>query len=506
MNAFICNFVANIQCMKKLFFSLILIILFSASFAQKGSLRAYLSHASFYAPEYGPYVETYLSILGSSVQYVKTENGKFQGTVLVTMLFSQNDSIKEFRKYELNTAELDDTTHINFVIFDQQRIALPSGKFDFELILADKNLDFPPFKAKDILSINFNDSDIAISDIELIESFSQATETSEMAKSGYDFIPYQDNYYPQSINKIAFYAEIYNTAKLVGDGTQFVVATSIQALETGAPIENFFKIKRETSDQVNVIFNEFDISELPSGNYNLTISVRDKENKEITSQSIFIQRSNPGVKFNTNSIQNLVTDNSFVSRMTNVDTLREYIRMCGPISSANEKLFMLNYIKTSEIKILQQFFLSFWQNRNAVDPEGAWMKYYGIVLGVEQEFGSTNKKGYETDRGRVYLQYGSPNQRIIEPYTASTLPFEIWQYYKYNKQTDIKFVFYTPDRSLNDYKLAHSTATGEVKNVNWQYEIRGTPGPLDTDKDVYKKPYQINSFGEKSGEYFNVPR
>ncbi len=492
--------------MKKLFFSLILIILFSASFAQKGSLRAYLSHAAFYVPEQGPFIETYLSILGSSVQFVKTENGKFQGTVLVTMLFSQNDSIKQFSKYELNTAEIDDTTHINFVLFDQQRILLPSGEYDFELIIADKNLDLPPFRAKDKVTINFNSSDIAISDIELIESFSQASETSEMAKSGYDFIPYQDIYYPQSINKIAFYAEIYNTAKVFGEESQFVIATSIQDLETGIPIESHFRIKRETSNHVNVIFNEFDISQLPSGNYNLVISVRDKENKEITSQSIFIQRSNPGVKFNTNSIQNLATDNSFVSRMNNADSLREYIRMCGPIASANEKLFMMSNLRTGDTKILQQFFLSFWQNRSAVDPERAWLKYYGTVLGVEQEFGSTNKKGYETDRGRVYLQYGSPNQRIIEPYSASTLPYEIWQYYKYNKQTDIKFVFFTPDRSINDYILAHSTAIGEVKNVNWQYEIRGLPSPLDTDNSLYKRPYEINSFGEQSGEFFNNPR
>jgi GWxTD domain-containing protein len=292
----------------------------------------------------------------------------------------------------------------------------------------------------------------------------------------------------------------------MGNDAPFVIATSIQDLQTGIPIENLFKIKRETSNQVNVIFNEFDISDLPSGNYNLTISVRDKENKEITSQNIFFQRSNPGVKFNTTSIQNLEIVNSFVSRMNNADTLREFIRMCGPISSASEKLFMLSNLQSGGIRILQQFFLSFWTLRNQLDPEGEWIKYFRTVQGVQQEFGCTNSKGYETDRGRVYLQYGPPNQRVIEPYTASTLPYEIWQYYKYEKQTDLKFIFYTRDRSICDYILAHSTAIGEVKNVNWQYEIRGLPSPLDTDNSLYKRPYEINSFGEQSGEFFNNPR
>jgi GWxTD domain-containing protein len=476
------------------------------SVAGASTLRAYFSHASFYTPEYGPYVETYLSILGRSVQFVRNENGKFQGTVMVTMLFKQHDTIKEFKKYDLQTVEIDDTTHINFIVFDQQRVALPSGKYDLEFEITDKNLEMTPFKAKDNLSLDFDTKKIEFSDIELIESFTKATETSLMAKSGYDFIPYQDYFYPQSNNKITFYAEIYNASAILGSGEQFVVASSLQSVETGKPIDNFFRIKRETTSDVNVVFSEFDISELPSGNFNLVISARDKENKEIASRSIFMQRSNPGVKYNTSLLQGVAVDNSFVSRMNQVDTLRENIRMCGPIAGANEKLFIKFNLNDSELITCQRFFYDFWLQRNATDPEGAWIKYYQTVLGVEQEFSSTNKKGYETDRGRVYLQWGSPNQRVIEPYTASNLPYEIWQYYKLGTQTDIKFVFYTPDRSLNDYQLLHSNAIGEVKNVNWQYDLRGPRNPLDTDYMLYDKAFESDRFGEHSGEFYNNPR
>jgi len=257
---------------------------------------------------------------------------------------------------------------------------------------------------------------------------------------------------------------------------------------------------------VNIVFSEFDISALPTGKYNLVISVRNKENKEITSKSLFFQRSNPGVKYNTGMLQNVAIANSFVARYTNPDTLREYIRMCWPTAGANEKLFINYNLVAGNLLTLQQFFLDFWLQRDQADPERAWLAYYEMVLAVEQEFGSTNKHGYETDRGRVYLQYGPPNQRIIEPYTPSTLPYEIWQYYEYGKQTDLKFVFYTPDRSVNDYRLAHSNAIGELKNVNWQYEIRGMRSPQDTDNNLYKNAYEINEFGEHSGEFFNNPR
>jgi len=494
--------------MKRIFlvFSLLALVLVATN-AKSASLRAYLSHAAFYSPESGPYLETYLTISGKSVQYVKNENGKFQGTVMITMLFKQNDSIRDFRKYNLHTAELDDTTQINFNLFDQQRISIPAGNYNLELEIADKNCETPPFKATDEVSIRFDNNDISISDIQLVESSSKATETSLVAKSGYDLIPYQDSFYPEDNKKINFYAEIYNAATKLGNESQFVVAVSLQSIETGNPIENFFRVKRETASQVNVVYQEFDISELPSGNYNLAISIRDKENKEIASKRMFVQRSNPGVKFNTGTLQNISIANTFASQFNNPDTLREFIRMSFPIATANEKLFIRFNLKDSELSTMQQFFYAFWSQRNPANPEESWSKYYNTVLGVEKEFGSIYKKGYETDRGRVYLQYGPPNHRNVEPINPVTFPYEIWHYYAANEQTNLKFVFYTRDRALNDYLLAHSTALGEVKNENWQFEIkRGGAAAGDTDKDLYNRAYDEDQFGEYTGDYYNIRR
>jgi GWxTD domain-containing protein len=98
--------------------------------------------------------------------------------------------------------------------------------------------------------------------------------------------------------------------------------------------------------------------------------------------------------------------------------------------------------------MLQQFFFNFWVQRNQANPEGAWKNYFNLVLGVEKEFGSIYKKGYETDRGRVYLQYGSPNQRNVETLNPWTFPYEIWHYYTANQQSNLKFVFYTRDLAV----------------------------------------------------------
>jgi len=490
--------------MKKLVILILIAGLGLNAFSKPKSLRAYLSYSAFYSPVDGPYLETYLSVLGKSLDFVSNSKGKFQGTVLVTMLFKQNDSIKEFRKYDLLSAEIDDTTNIDFMMFDQQRISLPNGKYLLELQIADKNRDVPPFKATDEIVIAFDKQKISLSGIELVESFTKATETSKMAKSGYDFIPYQDDFYPENKKKITLYAELYNAAKVLGNDVSFAVSTAIQSIETGKTIEDFYRVKRETAKDVTVVFSEFDISTLPSGNYNLVVSIRDKENNEIVSKSLFFQRSNPNLIFETVSLQNIQINNSFVGKFTDVDTLREYIRMCFPIAAANEKLFINNMVGSSSLLLSQQFFLNFWQQRNAADPENAWNKYHEVVKAVENEFGSIYKKGYETERGRVYLQYGAPNDRIIEPINPSNYPYEIWQYYQVGKQTNLKFVFYTRDRALNDYQLVHSTAYGEVKNVNWQYELKQVIEPRDTESVRYLRAMEESEWGEHSGEYFNI--
>jgi GWxTD domain-containing protein len=160
----------------------------------------------------------------------------------------------------------------------------------------------------------------------------------------------------------------------------------------------------------------------------------------------------------------------------------------------------------SNLLIRQQFFMNFWLQRNNADPEGAWNSYHQVVEAVNREFSTSTRKGYETDRGRIYLQYGAPNQRIVEHITPQSYPYEIWHYYKFQNQSNLKFVFYARDRSVNDHLLVHSTAYGEVKNVNWQYEVQRNIHPHDTEKERYTRAMEEDEFGEHTGEYYNLQK
>ncbi len=484
---------------------LITLILFSSvGFGQDKKLNAYLSYSTFFEPESGPYIETYLMVDGNSVKYIKSETGKYQAAIEVVMLFKKdNEEIVNYDKYELLSPELDDTLSVNFNFIDQQRYSLQNGDYNFEIQIGDKHSEADPFISLQPLVINFPNDEVIISGIQLVESYSETEDPGILTKNNYDLLPYIINYYPEQVSKITFYAEVYNTLEELGEGEKFLLTYYLAELDKGEALGKFSQYKKQSSAKVNVVFSEFDISKLPSGNYFLVIEARDKENNLLGSNKIFIQRSNPGIQLSIDDIATMQINNTFVNNITNIDTLREYIRCLMPISSEQEKGFALAHVENSDLEILQKFFYMFWTQQSPLDPERAWLAYLEEVNKVNYAYSTSIQKGYETDRGRTYLKYGPPNA-ISESYNEpSAYPYEIWHYYFLeNGQRNRKFVFYTKDIATNDFALIHSDVTGEYSNYRWQYFLyQRVDSGFDIDQTTKPDPW-----GGNSKKYFDLPR
>ncbi|MBI2271305.1 MAG: GWxTD domain-containing protein [Bacteroidetes bacterium] len=460
---------------------IVAIILLASSLVSQAGLKAYLSYSTFSAPQTGPYIETYLTVIGQSIIYKKNSKGKFQGVVEVSLLFKQNDSIKAAQKYNLHSKEIDDTTGASFENFiDQQRFALPNGTYDFEIEINDKNRNTPPYKWTEKVNINYISDKIIVSDIELLESYTKSTTQSVLTKSGYDLIPYVSDFYPDNFNRLAFYCEIYNTKQVLGENERIVVNYSIRSAETMATMNDFGSFSTQKTEQVNVLLGSFNINNLPSGNYFLSIEVKDKNNLVLVSKKRSFQRKNRNIRLNMQDLTAVNTLNSFVAGMTSRDSLIDNIKSLRPIATDAEKAFIDENITRSKSELLQQFFLNFWKTRNESYPESEWKKYFSEVKKVNANFSAINIKGYDTDRGRVYLQYGPPDSRITSDSEVGAYPYEMWQYFKLKSQTSRIFVFYNPDFVSSNYKLLHSDALGELNNPNWRTMLhKGDPQNSD---------------------------
>jgi len=490
----------------KTYYTILFLIIFVFSTMQSveaKKLNAFLSYTTFYSPEKGPFVETYLSVMGNSVEFIKNENDKYQATIQVILLFKKGEEIANYDKYELFSPELDDTTSVNFNFIDQQRYSLPEGNYDFEIQIWDKHTESKPYISLQPLEIMYPKDEVSISGIQLVESYEETVNPGILTKGGYDLIPYIVNYYPENVNKLTYYGEVYNIEKKVGSENQYLLTSYLTKMEKDKPLSSYISYKRQKAESVNVIFSEFDITNLSSGNYFLAIEARDRENKLLAKNRIFFQRSNPRMSLTMDDYATMYIENTFAHKISNLDTLVNYIDCLEPIADDPEKSFTMAHLKESDTETLQKFFYKFWYDRNQLEPELEWSNYLGEVNKVNLAYSTMISKGYETDRGRVYLKYGPPNA-ISESYNEpATYPYEIWHYYALeNGQRNKKFIFYTKDIVTNDFVLLHSDVSGELSNYRWQYVLyqRVDPG-FDIDRGAGD-----DSWGGNSKKYFDLPR
>lgn len=480
--------------MKKIAFLTLLLLGFYTNFLPAQGIGAFLSHATFNAPGQTPYVEVYLEIVGNTLVYNKLPNGQFQGSINVKMIIRQDSVIKDFKKYDLLSAEVSDTSGVGVNFIDQQRFSLPNGNYVLELSIADNNVNKEPNVLTYPFTLDFPDNQISISSVQLINSFTKSTQTSIISKSGYDLVPLVDNFFPSSKNKVTYYTEIYNPLHQATAPEKYLVSSYVESFETNQPVNDLGSIKREESKPVMVVLNEFDISKLPTGNYNLVVSLKDKNNVELVKSSTFFQRANPALDNQALDYNSIDVNNSFANQINSTDTLREFVKSLHPIATEMEKLFINYQTENASLATLQQFFHKFWETRSPFNPKEGWEVYKQEVRKVNSAYGTQVKQGYSTDMGYVYLKYGAPNSIQDVPFEASSLdgessvPYQIWQYYVLNTgERNKRFVFVNSEVGAKDYTLVHSDVKGEIQNYNWRAQLSRRIGVSDVDADAMKR-------------------
>ena len=488
--------------------SFLIISLFSLP-VQAKKLTALFYTGSFMSKESGPYLETYLNVVGNSCLFLPNEKGKFQSKIEVELTLLIKDSAIVRRSYNLLSPEIADTNAAEPNFIDVQRFLLPEGTYRISLSIADANLKGKGLSHTEEVTLSFPREKPMFSSIELVESYTKTTERNILSKSGIDLVPMVSTLYHDKINEISFYTELYNISPTIGPGENFVLNAYIESFENGFRMPGFFRFARQSAAAIVPWFANFPLKQLPSGNYNLVIEARNKENLLLADQKIFFRRLNTTmIPELANAADSAGIANSFVDKISSIDTLVDYINSLRPISSQMEVTFAGNAIKSGEERALKMYFFNFWSKRDASNPEAKWRAYKKEVDYVNAVFKTNIKKGYLTDRGRVYLQYGKPSQRLNYDREPSSYPYEIWQYYTINngpntvQRNNRRFVFYNPDLVTNDYFLLHSDALGELRDDNWQTRLQKRNNVFN-DLDINR----ANShFGSNVDDGFNMSR
>lgn len=449
------------------------------------------------------YVETYIDFYSESLNYGELPNQMFQAKVGTTIIITQNDQVVTYSKIDLFSPQTPDSVIQDFM--DLQRFELKPGNYEIELQFVDLfKTDSNTTTHKQPLIVDIPANTAYVSDIVLLGDIKQATTQGPFTRGDKDLFPYVSDYFPKELNKLMFYAELYNTRLSFPDSTgAFVMMYRLASPKTGKTFRSYQKLTRQKAGKIIPVIGNIDISDLPSGEYNLVVEIKNTKNEPIAERKLTIKRSNPDVQVPDAEIEELMLNNSFVGTLANADTLGEYINSLRPIANDKDKSIIDKQKELlSSLEAKKRYFYTFWANQNPLDPAGAWSAYNEQVKEVQKMFGTRIKKGYETDRGRVWLEFGPPNTRTERPTEPSAYPYEIWHYYKIKQFSNKKFVFWNQDLAAQDYELLHSDMIGEIRNPNWQTYLVKRNNSIDN----YDKRQGTKQFGGNADDYFRNPR
>lgn len=478
---------------------LIILPLLFASFLVPGKqIGMAISYNQFMTPEQEGYVELYFALNSASLDYEKKEGG-FQSGIEVTIEIMQDSTFITGDKFRILSPLYKDTSSLGRVLVHQQRYVLDSGNYSFHFTIQDIVEEEERHNLSQPIEVKIKREDVFCSEIMLLDDFHKTTEPTAFSKSGYDLVPRitsGTHYLPSGVNELKFYAELYNINQQVNDGEAFLVRHYLTDAQSGQVKNSYASFAKKDAQSVVPVLASYNIKNLPTGNYHLTIEASDREGKELWKEKLFFYRRNPRQIDPEKELENVDLQQTFASRYTEFDSIYQYIEYLWPISNEKQRNFQEHLLESRDKERMQKYFYSFWQSQDQNNPAKAWQNYHQKIKKVNHSFGTRLKPGYMTDRGRVYLTYGAPYEiarRQIEP---TVPPYEIWQYDRINTrfsapQNNRIFVFAEYASSTNDYSLIHSNAYGEMSNRRWRNELmKMGPGaaPNNIDDTRYGSP------------------
>lgn len=462
-----------------------------SAFSQEKKLKAYLDLKQYYSPEVGNYMEFNFQYLAHSLAFVADSNDLFAEVGVQIKLSDSLGVAKLNDAFRLQSPRMRDSIVSDF--YDIRRYALDPGKYTLNLTVFDLNTESDPLTAQANINVNDRGNDVHFSDIYLIEYATLAQVNNAFVKSGYEMIPRFSNYYPQDFNYLPFYAEIYNL-HFIGDSVS--LHEEIVSLDEPGKVM-MEKTQMISPDSITPVIRNINLSKLPSGAYDLVLEVRDLDGDVRAKTNFKFDRQND-IEFMTNPDE-IVLDPAF-EESVDLDSSLYYLAALYPIARQESQRMMKEILRDKDSTLAKKFIQSFWVSTSGTKAYQNWMIYKSQVNLVERLYSTNFQNGFETDRGRVYLQYGPPNSVFERPSTANEYPYEMWRYNEIGRFSNKRFIFYNPDLVNNTYRLLHSDMVGELRNDNWPYMLNSRNNPRG---GIDNQNENINDvFGGNSGDFY----
>lgn len=357
-------------------------------------------------------------ILYDDLTFIKSDTSGYDADFeWIIAVYNEHDRVVFSRTInkKFNVKEYERTNTRNEKIALKEEISLPAGKYSILLRTLDLISNKTAQRKIEMELPAFADKELSLSGIMFLHSV-----TLDSAGLITDFTPTFSNNFSLRGGEFFVYFDLYSKKTDVPATIRYILKAEKEDPEVDTLITTIVK------DNISTHILKFKKKRFKKNRYDLKVRV-EAEGKKVENQTSF--------SFFWSEVPTTVEDIDLaLQQMTyilNSDSLKKYEKSTLP-----EK---------------QKFFLRFWAER---DPNPATSKnelmdeYFHRVNYSNKQFSSFNMKGWLSDRGRILIKFGTPDDIERHPFEINSRPFEIWRYYSIRK------TFLFEDYSgFGDYRL-----------------------------------------------------
>jgi len=430
----------------------------------QGEIRFYVDMAGFrsFKEPVKTYEEFYYTLTYGQLSFVQKE-GKFVALMMVEaeILDPQGQTIQ---KISQNIPVVLDSLREEYKrrsLFFNFGTLIEPGLYRLKTTIEDYNSRRQGSYTADFEVPKYQQSSLFASQIQFAAAIFADTLRDQFYKNGLRVIPNPLRLYGTHLPMLFPYLEIYNLSDPAGGSPSYHVVYEI-CDTSGALVRKLYEGDVPKPGTSSVEARGFNVVVLPTGSYELRIRITDPGSK----QEIVAHRA-----FRITNLQEQArAQPPKASELISNETLEKVYDDIQYIATREELKLFRRLDKEGKIKFLTEF----WKKRdpNPETPENEFqLEHYRRINYANRHFGNPQIPGWKTDRGRIFIKYGPPDEVERYKYELDYKPYEIWYYYKRGGKI---FVFGDLE-GMGIYTLLHSNWEGEVHDPEWKdrlYYIR----------------------------------
>jgi GWxTD domain-containing protein len=450
--------------LKKYFFFLPLgaLLFCQAAFAES---VVDLDYACFKGDSSVSYVEIYASVQRDGLHYIPYGDSLRAAFEMILLIEQQGETMLSDTFFGVDVAFEQDSLKSGQFFPHVFQYFIKPGVYQLRASLYQNSELTGRVQKKELQARIFGADEFTLSDIQLGCGLDRSDDSeSQYVKNGFRILPNPTTFFGTQLPMFYCYAEVYG---LVFDSTKvdsFKVFRSILRADSDLPARTETQKVYMKTAETAVITDGFPVYTLQTGSYKLKLRVLDFSTGLMTEtvKRFFCYRPDD---FAYGFQPQL--DDDIKSRLTNTNL--QILEIIEP-DSAIELMHYLFNSKEDEKTVQaynpegkRKFLHEYWAERELEEPNAA-NNFFAKVAVANQRYGYFNKPGWKTDRGRVFITYGEPDEIVRNYEQAGETDHEIWIYQQI--EGGVQFIF-QDKTGFGALELVHSTKKGEIQSPYW---------------------------------------